>query len=351
MDTTVEVATPSPPAPAPATMLTLPLSVTLARFRPIQVVLVGAGGTGARLGPDIARLLSRGDRLIIIDPDRVEDHNLTRQHFVRANVGQYKAEVVGKRAQQVVTGGVEVETRITSLENIGDVQNITDQFGTRIPSLWVGAVDTRKCRRMAAAQLLNKGTGLWIDVGNELRGGQVGMMGSWLAESVVDPMGGLSFPTKQQQATIEEYVRNGHQRGPMLFKHGTWVAMNTIAEITPAILQPNVEEEAKTLECPIRIDGQSLAANVMAYASVINIVSRILDGLDISVGASFFSTNNTMLGKPFMHLGGDTVGGTQLALGVERRFASMTDLTTYINEVVRAKGLLAGAGATTPVRR
>lgn len=330
--------------------LQLPVEVVLTRFHPMQVVLVGAGGTGARLGTDIARLLTRGDRLLIIDPDRVETRNLIRQHFVRGDVGRYKAEVVARRAQIVAAQGVSIESRITALDNLGTVPNLQDRnLGIHVPTLWVGAVDTRKCRQMAATYLnSNPRSGLWIDVGNEMRGGQVGMWGGWLAQSVKAPMTGKVWPTPAQEQQIKSYVREGYTRDRAMAAAGPWVYMNTIAEITPSVLQPDVEEEAKTTECPIRIDTQSLAANVMAYCAVINLVSRVLDGLNISVGASFFSTNNTMQGKPFLYVGGENE--TTLALGVSQPFKTFNDLRTFVTKAMQTPKLQ-GEGVTTKVAR
>src|SRR5688572_3687924 len=114
------------PAVAATSSPTLPVEVTFYRPRPLQIILVGAGGTGARMAPDIARLLNRGDSLIIVDPDTVEEKNLIRQHFVRPDVGRYKAEVVAQRATIAAAPGVVVDTKVMKLENIGSIQPLVD---------------------------------------------------------------------------------------------------------------------------------------------------------------------------------------------------------------------------------
>src|SRR4051812_8233322 len=62
------------------------------------IVLVGCGGTGGFLAEALCRLLiGRRSRLHLVDPDRVEPHNVARQAFDRRDVGSFKAEVLAER--------------------------------------------------------------------------------------------------------------------------------------------------------------------------------------------------------------------------------------------------------------
>ncbi len=62
------------------------------------IVLVGCGGTGGFLAESVCRLLiGRSSRICLVDPDRVELHNVARQSFDRRDVGRFKAEVLAKR--------------------------------------------------------------------------------------------------------------------------------------------------------------------------------------------------------------------------------------------------------------
>src|SRR5439155_23911290 len=66
--------------------------------REATIVVVGCGGTGGFLAEAIARLLiGRSALLYLVDPDRVEPHNVARQCFDRADVGRFKAEVLAER--------------------------------------------------------------------------------------------------------------------------------------------------------------------------------------------------------------------------------------------------------------
>lgn len=303
-----------------ATGVTLPCEVVFHRPRNIQVVLVGAGGTGARLGPDIARLLSRGDKLIVVDPDLIEERNLVRQHFVRRDVGRYKAEVVAERATLAATPGVEVDAQITTLTNLTQFPNRTNQ-GATLPTLWIGAVDNRACRRMVAQAMDAGHAGLWIDAGNDLRGGQVGLMGKWQVASATDPNtpNSVAMKTiKTQLAAIERARQNReYQEEYLLATYLPWLVCNTIREMVPQILVPNKEEEEATQDCEVRLDTQSLAANVMAYACVVNLVSRIVDGLPVTSGGAYFSTANTMQAMPWRSLTG-TTGSVQIVGSVTK---------------------------------
>ena len=81
-----------------------------ARFDPPQmiqeVVLVGAGGTGAQLARSICRTVYDLKRrrkhppaIRIVDPDRIEGRNVGRQLFTQpeADRGDYKAETLARR--------------------------------------------------------------------------------------------------------------------------------------------------------------------------------------------------------------------------------------------------------------
>src|SRR5437588_4424457 len=66
--------------------------------REATIVLVGCGGTGGFLAEAICRLLiGRSAQLYLVDPDRVEPHNLLRQAFDRGDIGRFKAEVLAER--------------------------------------------------------------------------------------------------------------------------------------------------------------------------------------------------------------------------------------------------------------
>ncbi len=160
------------------------MNVLPARFDPYQdfteLVLVGCGGTGAHLARNLGRiaydLKQRGRHVPVIrlvDFDRVEPSNLGRQAFVAGELGQYKAEVVGRRLSYGL--GLVVES-------------IPDHFDARRHvgqgSLICGAVDNHQAR----AEMARAGC-CWLDMGNHPEGAAqlvVGSVGEW-DQVVYDP--------------------------------------------------------------------------------------------------------------------------------------------------------------------
>lgn len=94
------------------------------------VVLVGAGG----LGCPAALALRESDpalRIVIVDPDRVDRSNLSRQILYRdSDVGLLKAEVAARRV-----GGEAVVARFQDVPDVLDRADVvldgTDDFATR----------------------------------------------------------------------------------------------------------------------------------------------------------------------------------------------------------------------------
>lgn len=61
------------------------------------VTVVGCGGTGTFVAEGLARILPADTRLVLIDYDRVEERNLSRQEFFREDIDQFKSEVTAHR--------------------------------------------------------------------------------------------------------------------------------------------------------------------------------------------------------------------------------------------------------------
>lgn len=75
------------------------------RNMPTKVIIVGAGGTGARLVPLVAQMMAsipwlnsfKPPKIILVDDDVVEVSNLLRQLFIEEDVGEFKSDVIAKR--------------------------------------------------------------------------------------------------------------------------------------------------------------------------------------------------------------------------------------------------------------
>jgi len=144
----------------------------------VTLALCGLGGTGSWLAPHvvrIARALEEAGRqveVLFIDPDVVEERNLTRQNFCQAEVGMQKAATLALRygaAWQCV-----VEAVCAPFD-----EALISRSGDRVCVL-IGAVDNAAARRSLNAILRRNseraGTRpplyLYLDLGNARESGQ-----------------------------------------------------------------------------------------------------------------------------------------------------------------------------------
>jgi PRTRC genetic system ThiF family protein len=151
---------------------------TIQYRREATIVLVGCGGTGGFLAESICRLLiDRPADLYLVDPDRVELHNVARQAFDRANVGHFKAEVLATRLARHYSR--EIGYSVLPYDHELHAQ-VFGGMHSRL-NLLVGCVDNAAARRAIAATI---GSGSapygmrnervwWLDCGNGRNAGQV----------------------------------------------------------------------------------------------------------------------------------------------------------------------------------
>ena len=163
------------------------------RSRPVKVVMLGAGGTGAHIAPHLYRLLyalKRPVKFIICDGDKVEPKNLVRQNFTQADLGENKARVIAERYSEAF--GLEtsyVPSFIESVERLeelvkpeviytgGYVHNGEGGLLVRetVPELviLIGAVDNNRSRKLCHEVFLQARDLIYIDSGNGEYTGQI----------------------------------------------------------------------------------------------------------------------------------------------------------------------------------
>ena len=118
--------------------------------REATIVLVGCGGTGGFLAEAICRLLlDHNAQLYLVDPDRVEPHNVARQCFDRGDVNRFKVEVLAERLSRRF--GREVGYSVHPFDRELHTQVFGDARG-RV-NLLIGCVDNSRARRAIAAAL------------------------------------------------------------------------------------------------------------------------------------------------------------------------------------------------------
>ncbi len=156
--------------------------------RPIKIVMLGAGGTGAYIARDLYRLLyalDRPCRFIIADGDLCEEKNLIRQNFTPADLGQNKAQVVATRYSSVfgleteyIPEFIEYEDRLMELvrTELFPDPNYTYSWGDKKVKelvILIGAVDNNKSRQLCHNVFLECQDLVYIDAGNGVLNGQV----------------------------------------------------------------------------------------------------------------------------------------------------------------------------------
>lgn len=144
--------------------------VTFSSRAPVNIVLVGLGGTGSlllthllRIDQGIRALGGAGLHVRAFDPDRVSQTNLTRQNFAPGDVGRNKAVVLVERCN--LYAGLSWEAEPRRLVK-GDLN--------RPVQLLITCVDSGQSRREIGGLLSGSNKPhYWIDCGNDARSGQV----------------------------------------------------------------------------------------------------------------------------------------------------------------------------------
>ncbi len=156
---------------------------------PAKIVVVGCGGNGGYLVPLIARFLStspsnlfRAIQIVLIDGDTVSEKNILRQNFVQCEIGMNKAQAIADRCNANFGTNIDV---IPDFMNKSILENVlTQQVRHDIPPelcrgqvLLVGCVDRDEARKAMCDSLSWSSRVCYVDVGNELKAGQVFISG------------------------------------------------------------------------------------------------------------------------------------------------------------------------------
>lgn len=143
--------------------------------QPIQIGLVGCGGTGSHLAVALARMAyhvrEHGGpplRLSFIDGDHVEARNIGRQLFAGAELGYNKAQTLAERLNAAF--GLDI-IAVPEMATAALLDELAPPYQTI--GILVGAVDTASGRRALHEALARSAWRLWLDVGNEHDWGKV----------------------------------------------------------------------------------------------------------------------------------------------------------------------------------
>ena len=138
----------------------------------VNVLLVGAGGTGRRVLERLVCLHKamrakghpRGLQVTVMDPDTVSPANIGRQAFYPGDVGGFKSDVLVNRANMALEDALWQSNPVKLDTSAG-----LDRF-----DIVIGAVDNRSARLGILRGLENAlgGPRYWLDIGNRQHDGQ-----------------------------------------------------------------------------------------------------------------------------------------------------------------------------------
>lgn len=289
-----------------------------------NVVIIGCGGTGSRLLPMIAQLMSRGKwndmmpTITLVDGDEVEVKNLTRQNFIAEDVGRNKAECLAER----YGSAFELPTVCINEYVPNSIDNMTTWLSNSVPenmsrlvadrpTVFFLCVDNMKIRYQIVQAILMSTLGgrrthehLIVDAGNENTYGQARVFSSRIVpESEFD---GCNI------AALERLVKktDHHVRLPFLpAPIGSYLRSSGYTG--------NPDASCADLE-------QTAAVNAIMAMSMFSIMQNLYMMLPIKVETWFYDIHN---GNDQTRLNTDWI--TQVLMGGEYRVKESEDTRAY----------------------
>lgn len=146
------------------------------RKYPVKVLVLGVGGTGGHVVPNLYRLAyslkdKRPIEIILADGDTVEKKNLLRQNFVEADLDQKKSVVLAHRYSSAF--GVPVNYIPDFIENEEKLAELLMPHQENEIPILLGCVDNNRSRQMCHKVFLALDNLVYIDSGNGEFTGQV----------------------------------------------------------------------------------------------------------------------------------------------------------------------------------
>ena len=214
------------------------------------IVVAGVGGTGSLVADGLCRLLKGSDiPIILVDYDKVEEHNLLRQNYYPGDVGKFKSQVLADRLARLY--GRTIGYSVFPYEKDMFDQSMGRGMTQKAMHLIVlGCTDQAESRRNIAESI--EWTSCWIDSGNGHHSGQV-----------------LIGNTKDKALLRESFNVSEHR-----------VIRLPIPSLQlPALLIPPTKPE-KPRDCAEEIDDndQSPTINQAMATLVLDIVWKLLTG-------------------------------------------------------------------------
>jgi len=223
-----------------------------------QLCVVGCGGTGGFVAEGLCRVLRNYNlSLILVDPDRVEPHNLLRQNFFEGDVGLFKSQALAERLSRQY--GRQIGYSVLPY----DVDMFDRSWGGGMTSknlalFVIGCVDNSLARRSIAKK--GHSPRWWLDAGNGFASGQVLIGNTGTVE-------GLNEAFREQDHTVSRLPLPSLQ--------------------LPSLLAPQTKTKVRPRDCAeaIDIEGQSPTINQAMAVLVLDFMQRLLKGTLTNMGA------------------------------------------------------------------
>jgi len=135
-----------------------------------RTLVVGCGGTGSFVAEGLCRILQSDQPLLLIDPDRVEPHNLLRQNYYEGDVGKFKSQALAERLARQYGRRVSYSVYPFNRELYGDSLG-GGLYEVITNGIIIGCVDNAAARAEIASAMCFGAW--WIDAGNGRNSGQV----------------------------------------------------------------------------------------------------------------------------------------------------------------------------------
>lgn len=270
-------------------------------------VVVGAGGTGGHLLPNLIRQVGVHNRslsedvmkhsVVVIDADDVETSNLIRQNFTQNDLGKNKAKVMATRYGRAFGVNVGyIEEYITSPKELilmaadsylsqsdldifygeresalkdNNPENFMDTIATNVV-VFIDATDNNKTRFLIEEAARRwKGTAIVLSSGNESSAGQV-----------IFSM----FPYGTSNTLNEVWDKGG------LFSDSGPIETPSFFDVFPDSPFEKLPTEVSCAESTVSAP-QNMIANVTAANILFNYVNKLLAYEPIQVFLTFFDTD------------------------------------------------------------
>ena len=214
-----------------------------------KVLVVGCGGTGGYVAEGLCRLLAGTDvPLILIDHDRVEPHNLLRQHFFESDLDKFKSQALAERLARQYGRPIRYSVYPYDSDLIGE-QFGGGMFSRMAQGIIIGCVDNAAARRSIANDFSYGNW--WLDAGNSHSSGQV--------------LFGNSDSPNQLEGSFEEYYQQVNR-----------LPLPSLQ--LPSLLAPPTMTEQAPIDCAeaVAADEQSPVINHAMAMLVLQFVHRFL---------------------------------------------------------------------------